>query len=371
MENDQAFEIFCACAPGMEALLAEEMRASGFADAKRTPGGAQIMGGWPEVWRANLVLRGANRVLARIGSFRVVHMAQLDKRARRFEWAKFLKPGVPLRVETTCRRSKIYHARAATQRIETALREEFGAEIDNSAEICIRVRIEDNLCTISLDSSGELLHKRGHKAAVNKAPMRETLAALFLRACGYDGAENVIDPMCGSGTFVIEAAEMALGLAPGRARRFAFEQFAGFDASAFKALKASIKTKPTDLRFYGSDRDAGAIRMSAQNAEEAGVFEACSFTHAPILDLERPDCEPGLIIINPPYGGRIGNKKALYSVYDTIGQVLKTRFKDWRVGLITSETALAKATRLPFNKPGPIIDHGGLKVRLYQTDTLR
>ncbi len=278
---------------------------------------------------------------------------------------------MPVRVETTCRRSKIYHARAATQRIETALREEFGAVIEGEAELTIRARIEDNVCTLSIDTSGELLHKRGHKPAVSKAPMRENLAALFLRACGYKGDQPVLDPMCGSATFVIEAAELAMGVFPGRSRHFAFEQLARFDVSAFAKMKVQQERELPQLQFFGSDRDAGAIRASVENATRAGVDPICEFAQRPVHELIRPDGPPGLVIINPPYGARIGDKKRLYGLYDTLGQVLMRQFSGWRVGLITSETALAKATRLPFGKPGPIVDHGGLKIRLYQTGALR
>ena len=231
------FEIFLSVAPGLEPALAEEAAEAGFRDVAVVVGGVTVSGGWPEVWRANLVLRGASRVLARIGAFRVMHIAQLDKRARKFPWGDVLRPDVPCRVEVTTRASKVYHAGAAKQRIERALTESFGARLADDAAVILKVRIEDDLCTISVDTSGESLHKRGHKQGVGKAPMRETLAAMFLRQCGYHGTEPVYDPMCGSGTFVIEAAEIAAGLLPGRSRRFAFEELTTFDSAAFAALK--------------------------------------------------------------------------------------------------------------------------------------
>ncbi len=211
------------------------MREKGFKGARAVPGGVTVKGGWPDVWRANLEIRGAGRVLARIGSFRVLHLAQLDKRARRFAWGDVLRKDVPFRIEASCKSSRIYHSGAAAERIERAIREELGATASPEAEVCIRARIENDLCTLGVDTSGELLHKRGHKEAVNKAPMRETLASLFLRQCGYDGTEPVVDPMCGSGTFIIEAAEIAAGLKPGRSRHFAFEQLANFDAGGLGA----------------------------------------------------------------------------------------------------------------------------------------
>lgn len=371
MADDQQFEIFLVSPPGFEAAVLAEAQSAGFDGAERVHGGVSLKGGWPDVWRANLDLRSPTRVLVRLEAFHVTHLAQLDKRARRFDWKRVLKPGTPVRVDASCRKSKIYHAGAVKQRFENALKDEIDARIDPDAAVNLKIRIDHDLCTISLDSSGEPLHKRGHKPAVAKAPMRETLASLFLRECGYSGAETVLDPMCGSGTFVIEAAEMALGLAPGRSRSFAFEQFAGFDAGQWQAMREAGTSRATGARFFGSDRDAGAVEMSRANAEAAGVSEVTRFEQCKVIELERPDVEPGLVIVNPPYGARIGNRKALYGVYDGLGGVLKQRFSGWRVGLVTSDPALAKATRLPFGPPGPYIDHGGIKIRLYQSGPLK
>ena len=173
MNSDSTFEIFLVCAPGLETVLLEEVVEKGFAAPTPGPGGVTISGGWPEVWRANLELRGATRVLVRIGQFMAFHLAQLDKRARKFPWGEVLRADVPVKVQVTCKASKIYHAGAATQRIETALRESHGITVSAEAELVIKVRIHDNTVTISLDTSGEALHKRGHKEAVGKAPMRE------------------------------------------------------------------------------------------------------------------------------------------------------------------------------------------------------
>lgn len=363
----QPFEIFLTATPGLERALLAEAHENGFADAKLTQGGITVMGDWQTVWRANLVMRGATRVLARIGSFMAFHLAQLDKRARKFPWADVLRPNVPLRVEvSTNRKSKIYHAGAATQRIETALKDA-GYQINADAGITLKVRIDDNRVTISIDTSGESLHKRGHKEAVNKAPMRETLASLMLRECGYTGDEPVLDPMCGSGTFVIEAAEIAAGLHPGRSRDFTFQQLNSFDAAQWDAMRRPANPAAArQIRFYGSDRDAGAIRMSSANAARAGVADMIHFENISVCDLIRPDGPPGLVMCNPPYGGRIGNPKLLFGLYASLGSVLKDRFAGWRVGIVTSDAALANATGLPFKPKGAPIPHGGLKVWLFQ-----
>ena len=365
-----AFEIFLVSPLGLEAVLCDEVREKGFAGAKAVTGGVVLRGGWPEVWRANLEIRGATRVLARIGAFHAGHLAQLDKLARKFHWGDFLRPDVPVSVEVSSRKSRIYHAGAAAQRIETAIREELGAPISPDAELCVMARFEDNLCTISLDTSGSSLYKRGYKEAVAKAPMRETMASLFLRQCGYDGQETVVDPMCGSGTFVIEAAEIAAKLNPGRSRRFAFEQLTSFDEGAWQRLRdASHGIKP-GLHFFGSDRDAGAIGMSRANAERAGVSAFTVFQNHAVSNITPPPGPPGLVIVNPPYGTRIGDKAPLVILYAALGKTLLAHFAGWRVGLITTDTSLAKATGLPFAPPGRPVSHGGLKVLLFQTGRL-
>ncbi|WP_417719665.1 THUMP domain-containing class I SAM-dependent RNA methyltransferase [Salipiger sp.] len=369
-ETPTDMEIFLACAPGLEPVLAEEARDAGFAAPRAVPGGVTTRGDWPEVWRANLVLRGPSRVLVRIGGFPAVHLSQLDKSSRKFDWGAVLRPELPVKVEANCIKSKIYHEGAAQERVARAISEELGAPIGEGG-VRLMVRIESNLVTFSLDTSGVLLHKRGHKQAVGKAPMRETLAALFLRQCGYTGTETVLDPMCGSGTFVIEAAEIASGLAPGRSRGFAFETLASFDPAAWEAMKAAHSGRASDLRFFGFDRDQGVIPMARANAERARVTQLTTFDCRAMAQLERPDGAPGLVMVNPPYGGRIGQKSPLFGLYTAMGEVFRTRFRGWRVGIVTSEPGLAKAMRLPFLPASAPVEHGGLKVRLYRTEALR
>jgi putative N6-adenine-specific DNA methylase len=273
-------------------------------------------------------------------------------------------------VEAACRKSRIYHSGAAAERIATAIREELGAKIDDEAGLVIKARIEKDLCTLSVDTSGDMLHKRGSKQAMAKAPMRETMAALFLRECGFDGKEPVLDPMCGSGTFVIEAAEIAMGLDPGRGRNFAFEQLASFDARAWEAMKTRKNAAAPDVKFHGSDRDQGAIKNAIANAARAGVADVTVFEKKAVSEILAPQGPPGLVICNPPYGARIGDKASLVDLYSAFGTALKERFHGWRVGLITRDTTLAKATGLPFKGKPHAVMHGGLRVHLFRTDRL-
>ena len=370
MTDKTDFEIFLAAPPGLEAALCAEVRGKGFKRPKPVPGGVVIEGGWPAVWRANLWIRGASRVLARIAAFRAVHMAQLDDRARALAWGRVLRPDVPFRVEASCSGSRLYHSGAVAQRVATAIRETLGAPEAEDAPVTIMARLEKDLCTLSVDTSGTLLHKRGYKEAINAAPMRETMAALFLQQCGYDGREPLLDPMCGSGTFVIEAAEIAARLNPGRARDFAFEQLASFDAAAWQQMRGVASRRAPAALCHGRDRDAGAIAMSLANAARAGVTEGTEFRQGTISALTPPEGPPGLVMVNPPYGSRIGEARELTALYRALGQVLTSRFAGWRLGLVTSEPMLARATGLSFLPTEAPVPHGGLRVTLYRTGVL-
>lgn len=370
MTPQRAFEIFLTAPLGLELALKDEAIACGFSKPKAMPGGVRFRGKWPDVWRANLTLRGAGRVLARVARFQAMHLDQLEALTREVDWRAFLGSDLPITVDATSRKSKIYHQGAAAERVARAIHDITGAPGEGENPIRVQLRIEDNQCLLSLDTSGDPLHRRGQKPFVGKAPLRETLAALFLHQCGYDGSEPVLDPMCGSGTFLLEAAEIALGRLPGRDRNFAFQNFANFDADAWETLKSAHTEHQTDMRFYGSDRDAGAVDGARANAKQAGLDHLIQISHHALSDVQRPGGPPGLIMVNPPYGARIGTKKQLFGLYGALGKTLLDRFSGWRVGLVTTDASLARATTLPFAEPGPPVAHGGLRIRLWQTDPL-
>lgn len=355
------YPIFLVAPPGLEHLVLAEAQQAGFAKAQSVKGGVEFEGSLQDIYLANLKLRGPTRILVRIASFRAFHLAQLAKRAAKVDWGDWLPKGANFSIEVTCRKSKIYHSKAAAQRIEAAVISSLGGSPAGDADLCIKARIEDDLCTISIDTTGNALHLRDLKGKMGKAPIRETLAALCLRACGYSGLGPVVDPMCGSGTFVIEAAEIAAGLWPGRAREFAFEKLA----------KGTIKPTPEPPQqpvtsFFGFDRDQGAIQTSIENATLSGVSDFTTFSCSPISDLQPPSGEKGLVIVNPPYGGRIGARKPLFGLYSAFGEVMRSRFQGWRVGMVTSDAGLAKASGLRWGPPLQF-SNGGIKVGLYQT----
>lgn len=355
--------LFLVAVPGLEGPLEAEARAHGFTGVRRVAGGVETDGDLNEAARANVVLRCAVRVLLRVAEFRAMHLAQLDKRSKKVAWGDWLVPDVPVRVEAVCRKSKIYVNKAAVQRVSGGL-EAAGIPVSREGEVSVKVRIDDDLCTISLDTTGEALHRRGHKEFVGKAPMRETMAAGFLAEMGFDGTQTVVDPMCGSGTFVLEAAEIALGLVPGRTRGFAFEKMVGAVRKSFDALPPSGNLE-RGVQFFGFDRNDGAIRGAVANAERSGVAEFVRFERAAISDLEPPEGKPGIVIVNPPYGGRIGERKLLFGLYGAMGATLKQRFGGWFVGIITSDGGLAKATALELEAFGPV-DHSGTKISMWK-----
>lgn len=368
--------LFFTAPPGLEPWLAEEAEDLGFRGVRASAGGVEAEGGAAEAMRACLHLRGATRVLRRLAVFPAAHPAQLDKRLRRLPWGDWLTANAPLRVEATTRASRIYHAGAAAERAQAAARDLAGAvPARDAAEADAQgarlfLRIERNLVTLSLDAAGAPLHRRGAKEAVGKAPLRETLASLFLRAAGWDGASAVVDPMCGSGTLAMEAAERRLNLAPGRARGFAFERWAGFDAEAWATLRAeadaAARLAPSAPVAFGSDRDQGAVSGAAANAARAGLAEATSFVRRAVSDAAPPaGAPPGLVIVNPPYGARIGERRLLPALYGALGETLRARFEGWRVAIVAIDEGLVRATGLPFGPPGPPVPHGPLKVRLW------
>jgi putative N6-adenine-specific DNA methylase len=230
----------------------------------------------------------------------------------------------------------------------------------------IVARLDHDRCTLSLDSSGALLHQRGYRRATAKAPLRETLAAGMLLASGWDRQSPLLDPFCGSGTIAVEAACLALRLAPGRNRSFAFMDWPGFDAGLWSTVTAEAETRRLTASpvIQASDRDTGAIAAARDNAARAGVSQAIEFSNRAVSAIEPPK-GPGWVVTNPPYGLRLGDAGDLRNLYARFGQVLRRLCPDWRVALLASDTRLARATGLAFDPARTVtLVNGGLKVKL-------
>ncbi|MBN2497374.1 MAG: class I SAM-dependent RNA methyltransferase, partial [Deltaproteobacteria bacterium] len=275
MKSDETARAFAACAPGLEELVSSELAALGATGILRCAGGAEFTADPRLVMRANLHLRTASRVLLRLAHFPVFHLAQLDRRARRVDWACFLPLDTPIAVRASCKRSKIYHSGAAAERVLKAAIAGARARPAREGEAAIHIsaRIQANQCSLSLDTSGAPLHQRGAKQEVYAAPLRETLAAAFLLLAGFDGTEPLYDPMCGSGSLAIEGAWIAMQRAPGLLRSFAFERLAGFDRRAWAALEDAARRQevPEAGAIFASDRAGAAVGTTRRNVQRAGL----------------------------------------------------------------------------------------------------
>ena len=385
---------FAVTAPGLEVFTAKELQRlfPGFepdpakpeilppdlspAKTHPLPGGVEFRGDLPALYRANLHLRTASRILVRLGSpFYAAAFSELRKKASRLPWERFLTPGQPVSIRATCHKSKLYHSDAVAERIAGAIADRLGkpspllkpADEDaaNPPQLVV-VRLMNDLCTVSLDSSGELLHRRGYRLAAAKAPLRETLAAAMLMASGWDMQSPLLDPFCGSGTIPIEAALMARGIPPGIKRRFAFMDWPGFDRAVFSD-QLSITSYPLPVTsekplILASDRDAGAIEMARANAERAGVAEMIGFTHQAVSSVT-PPAGKGWVVTNPPYGKRVSEGKDLRNLYARFGEVLRQKFPGWDVSVLCSDPSLLGQMRLGLDTSLAMVN-GGVNVRL-------
>lgn len=374
----EAFDALIVTAPGLEPLALAELSALGVVATHDEPGVVTARLAMRDVMRANLHLRTVSRVAVRLAHFKALTFADVEKHAKRVPWERVLAPGVAVRFRVTCRKSRLYHSGAVAQRLMDAVRLKF-PEVDAAAErahdddgaeeqlFIVRV-IRDQL-TLSADASGELLHRRGYRQALAKAPLRETLAAAMLMGAGWDGSTPFADPMCGSGTIAIEAAMIARRMAPGLRRRFAFEQWPGHDAKLWRAVQkeAHDAERPSaPVPILASDRDAGAISATRANAERAGVLGDLTIAQQAVSALALPET-PGLVMVNPPYGIRVGDKKPLRNLFAQIGNVLRERAPRWRFAMLSADRELDGQVRLRFDEQWRS-SNGGIPIRLVMTE---
>ena len=330
------------------------------------------------LYRANLHLRTASRVLVRLGGFHAAAFSELRKKASRLPWETYLRPGQPVSIHATSHKSKLYHSGGVTKRIAGAIADRLGAaprvektsdEAEGPGPQLVIVRLVRDQVMISLDASGALLHQRGYRLAGGKAPLRETLAAGMLLASGWDCAAPLLDPFCGAGTIAIEAALLAQKRAPGRARRFAFMDWPDYDAQLWSRLLEEADAavvRPARPPIEASDRDAGAIAAAQANAERAGVADAIHFVQRALSDLAAP-AGPGWVITNPPYGLRLSEQHDLRNLYARFGQVLRKRCPTWHVAMLSSDPRLEHALSLDIDEASrlPLLN-GGVRVSLVQ-----
>ncbi|HQY93356.1 MAG TPA: class I SAM-dependent RNA methyltransferase [Caldilinea sp.] len=359
--KSRLYDLFAVTSPGLAAFCgAEALRCGLLAESAPSAveaGGVNLSGNHAALYRANLHLRTASRVLVRLGEFHAENFEQLQSRASLLAWEKFLTPGCAVDLRVTCHKSRLYHSGAVAERIVNAIGDRLrqppnvqkaDEESDEQGAQLVVVRLMHDVCTISIDSSGALLHRRGYRLATAKAPLRETLAAGLLLASGWDAQADapppLLDPFCGSGAIPIEAALMARQIAPGRRRRFAFMDWPDFDATLWQSLldeaDEHVQQRSAQLAdgliIQASDRDAGAIASAQANAARAGVASDIEFTCRAVSAIEPPST-PGYLVANPPYGQRIRNGSDLRNLYAQLGKVLRSRCPGWQVAILGSD----------------------------------
>lgn len=377
---------FAITAPGLEEILASEIASLTGRIGETSSGGVAFAGGLKDMRRVNLWSRIANRVLVRIDEFHASSFHELERRAKEIDWSRFVSPGQPVRFRVTCRKSRLYHSDAVAERFAAAINAKVGknkhiktqdaeddessdepqmaAEKSSDAQLFI-VRIVDDECSVSADSSGDLLHKRGYRQAVGKAPLRETIAAAMLVGSGWDSISPLVDPMCGAGTIAIEAAMMARKIAPGANRSFAFEKWPRHDAEAWKTEVDFAKSEALPKasgQIVASDRDEGAIAAAKTNAERAGVADDIQFDAHALSSARFPD-QPGFIVTNPPYGLRVGETGALRNLYAQLGKVMRERAKGYRIAMLSADSELESQLKIDLGEVFQT-SNGGIPVHL-------
>jgi putative N6-adenine-specific DNA methylase len=376
-----SFRAFAVTAPGLAPFAAAELRGLGIATGDPDPAGVPFQATSEELWAANLWLRTASRVVVRLADFHATAFHELERFARQVQWERVLVPGRPIRLRVTCRKSRLYHSDAVADRVAGAIDHRLGGVVvweagDDEADApadeaqLFTVRFVHDRCTISADCSGALLHRRGYREAIAKAPLRETLAAATLLAAGWDASAPLVDPMCGSGTIAIEGALLARRIAPGRHRPFAFARWPDFDEARWAALlaRADEQALPASpVPIVASDRDAGAVRATSENAARAGVAADLAIERRPLSALEVPVEPRGWVVANPPYGKRVGDSAALGPLYAAFGDVLRERCPGWTAALLSADPTLERRTGLRWRE-ALATSNGGIPVRVVVAD---
>jgi putative N6-adenine-specific DNA methylase len=354
----------------LEVLLQKEISSLGGTDCSVVPGGVGFGGGWEVCYRVNLWSRIASRVLWKIHDFPYRDENDLYAAVKAIDWPRFFAVERTLRVNVTAQKSPLRSLEFATLRVKDAVCDRFRDALGKrpsveraSPDVRVHVFLEKDKGMLYLDTSGEPLFKRGWRAGQGEAPLRENLAAGIITLTGWQPGEPLLDPMCGGGTLLAEAAAMARGRPPGAKRAFGFEKLRAFDAARWERVKQE-KKDAVDFQIYGSDNDPEALKAARRNLAEAGVERWVKLEQADVLERAAP-APAGVMVANPPYGERMGNLDDLARFYPRLGDALKKQFAGWRCYLFTSDLRLPKLIRLEPSARTPLWN-GALECRLYE-----
>ena len=348
---DPMMNCFAAVPRGAEEIAARELEQLGLEEVAAGRGGVSFSCNREGLYRANLWLRTASRVLVQLAVFPCTTPEGLYAGVHAIAWPELITPDMTMAVDCSLRDSSLTHSGFVALKTKDAvvdrIRETCGSRpnVDTaSPDVRINVHLFRNVCTVSLDSSGDALDRRGYRLERTEAPLRETLAAAVVALTGWDGSLPLADPMCGSGTIPVEAALLAAHVAPGLKRSFGFQRWRDFDERVWKRLlkeaECGIRRLPAGL-ITGYDRDSRALVLAARNAAMAGFEGQLHFFHA-ALEAFKPEGDKGVVIINPPYGKRLGEEEELKELYCQIGDVMKKRCRGWTGFVLTGNLELAK-----------------------------
>ena len=367
-------DFFAPCPRGLEAILSADLEALGAQQVRSAEGGVHFTGDWPLCYRANLENRIASRILWRVKETQYRTEQDIYQAVFDLHWQRWFDVTHTIRVNTTAIRCPLKSLEFITLKVKDAVCDRFRAHCNErpsvdtlDPDVRIHVFIEDNRLMLYLDTSGDALFKRGVRSHTNIAPLRENLAAGILRLMKWQPGTPLLDPMCGSGTFLIEAAQMSLNIQPGIARGFAFEKLKNFDAAKWtgmreQAIAAQLPAKPLEL--YGSDLYGDALKAASRNLEEAGLSECVQLKQANILEISAP-ADHGMLVANLPYGERMGELDELAELYPKLGDALKKKFGGWTAYLFTADKAILKLMRLSPSRRIPLFN-GAIECRLLE-----
>lgn len=355
---------------GLEPILAAELEALGVSDVEILNRAVQFTGNQELLYKSNLHLRTALRVLRPIATFQANNERQLYERVRDIRWSDFLTPNQTFAIDGTSHSEVFKHSKFIALKTKDAIADQFRERtgrrpsVDTlNPDLRINLHVFDRTCTLSLDSSGLHLDRRGYRLSRTEAPINEVLAAGIILLTGWDGHEDFIDPMCGSGTLAIEAALFARHIPPGRGRSFIFEKWQDFDAALWKKIRmeAEEQIRPFEGNILARDLDDNALKMAIQNAERAGVRKFINFQKQDFLQSEAPG-KSGVVVMNPPYGERLAVEE-INAFYSEIGTRLKHHYAGYDAWIISSDIQALKFVGL---RPSRKIQlyNGSLECRL-------
>jgi putative N6-adenine-specific DNA methylase len=367
----KAHEFFAVTIPGFEALCSQELQTLGLT-GRIVFGGVEFNARLHEAYLANLYLRTASRILMRVHAFRAAAFRSLEKAAAQFPWELFIPPATTLRLHVTTRRCRLHHTAAIGERLAVFIEERLGRATPTAASAAepvqqIFVRGTDDRFVVSIDSSGPNLYLRGIKSHAGRAPLRETVAAAALMLTGFSGEQPLLDPMCGAGTFSLEAALLAKRIPPGWFRGFAFTTWPGFRATRWDYIRHQAADQALRLDhpvIFASDIDPEACHRLDDCLERCGLRDAVSVVCRDFFELDPRDFtdRPGLVALNPPYGRRMGSASESRDLIRALVARIRRRYAGWKVILV-----VPTGRRLP-DLGTPVqaypFQHGGLKVNV-------